>query len=572
MSSPPRRTILQGYRVDEVKLPDIWPINNKTNNNEVTLDPSVRIRKIRQNDRNERRPVAGSLGMHLDGAACPHPDMNDTNTTLAGALYRFCPKIPGYDDHKPAFRAFVKNWIEKNMTPLAPDTDTSVEAWLEKTSYTLTRKEELLRKYRNIRDQFDPQHRKIKSFVKDEFYPDFKHARAINSRADEFKCLVGPIFQLIGDRLFARPEFIKKIPVHERPDYLIKSLWREGGKYICTDFSSFEAHFRRVIMEDCEFQLYDYMTQFLPDHDTFMRHVREGIGGTNFIEFKNILMEIDAKRMSGEMNTSLGNGFANLMFILYICSITPGCEDVVPRVEGDDSVSACSGVAPTTEDFKNFGLRIKLETFDDLCKASFCGMVFDIEERTNISDPREILATFGWTSSRYINSKASVHKTLLRCKALSLAYQYPACPILSALAKRVLYLTRSHEVSNFVAKQGKFLYNQYDIELFKIAEMRNRQKLLLFQEPGPKTRSLVEELYGIPVNAQLEMEKYFDQMEEIVPISSSLFLDFMPSTWKSYYENYSFTLSPKSQNFEYPTQLWIQNSYRIEYPTKRRKT
>lgn len=554
----PQLLIAWGYRSDEVNLPLVWPVYSFKTKNEITIDPSTKVISIRKTDRNIRRPVAGTLGIHVEGALCPHPDLIDPSTTVEGALYRFCPKIPGYDISKPAFREFVQNWLKKNLTPLAPDSDVSVESWLAKTSYTLKRKEELYRKFQNIKDKYDSKHRNVKSFVKDEFYPDYKHARAINSRSDEFKTLTGPIFQLISDELFKRPEFIKKIPVHERPDVMLRDLYQENGKYFCTDFSSFEAHFRKVIMEDCEFQLYEYMTQHLPEHDDFMKMCFDVIAGTNHIEFKNVLMQIDAKRMSGEMNTSLGNGFSNLMFLLYICSITPGCENVRAKIEGDDGVCSVTGTPPTTDAFKKFGLRVKIETYTDLCRASFCGMVFDIQEKNNVSDPRDVLATFGWTSSRYIRSKKSVHMTLLRCKALSLAYQYPSCPILSSLARRVLFLTRSHEVKNFVEKQGKFLYNQYDIDLFLIAEKRNRQGLLLFAEPGVRTRQLVEELYGIPIAEQLIVEQYFDSMQVIEPINHPVVLSWMPQQWKHYYNNYVCSVSPTSANYDYPTNLWLK--------------
>lgn len=545
-----------GYRCDEVELPPIWPLPTEDNTNEIRIDPSLKILKFRDNDRNLRRPVAGSLGMHVEGAACPHPDLDDSSTTLEGALYRFGIQIPGYGKYARAFRRFVKKWCVKNLKPLSPDTDVSVETWLKGTNYSQARKNELLLKYSKIRDPYDPKHSHVKSFVKDEFYPDYKHARGINSRSDEFKCLTGPIFQRIGEVLFARPEFIKKIPVHDRPKYILDRIYQEGGKYISTDFSSFEAHFREDLMKDCEFIMYRHMVQALPSRTEFTTLVESVIGGMNRIEFKNIILRLLAHRMSGEMNTSSGNGFSNLMFIEFICKKILKLYNIKTIIEGDDSLTSFVGKTPTTEQFKDFGLRIKIEEHLDMCRASFCGMVFDIEEQANVSDPREVLATFGWTTNRYIRSKPSVHKTLLRCKALSLAYQYPACPILSSLAKTVLRLTKSHETHNFVEKQGKFLFNQYDIELFKLAEMRNKQGKLLFEQPGPRTRSLVEELYGISTDQQLVIERYFESLEVIGPIDSPAVLTIMPPNWKDYYNRYHQKISPDSVNYDYPTQLW----------------
>lgn len=545
-----------GNRCDEVELPPPWPLPTPENVNEIRTDPSLKLLKFRDNDRNFRRPVAGSLGMHIEGAACPHPDLTDSSTTLEGAMYRLGIQIPGYGKLSRPFRRFVTKWCVKNLKPLSPDTDTSVETWLHGTNYTLARKVELLMKYHKIRDPFDPKYAIVKAFIKDEFYPEYKHARAINSRTDEFKCLTGPIFQKIGEVLFARPEFIKKIPVHDRPKYILDKIFQEGGKYISTDFSSFEAHFRKDVMEDCEFIMYRHMTQHLPDHIQFMRLVEEVIGGENRIEFKNIILKLVAHRMSGEMNTSSGNGFSNLMFINFICTKLLKLKNVRTIIEGDDSLTSFCGKTPTTAQFKDFGLRIKIEEHLDMCRASFCGMVFDITEQANVSDPREVLATFGWTTYRYIRSKPSVHKTLLRCKALSLAYQYPACPILSSLARSVLRLTRSYETKNFAEKQGHHLFNQYDVELFKIAEMRNRQGKLLFEQPGPRTRSLVEELYGISVRTQVEIESYFDSLEVIGPLNHPAILSIMPELWKTNYERYHANLPVSSINFEYPTQLW----------------
>lgn len=557
MKSAPRRRILWGYRSDEVPLPPLWPICKEERPGILRIHPSVKVGKVRRTDRNLRRPVAGSLGCHVAGAVCPHPDMRDPSTALDGALYRIGLDIPGYEDRKPEFLEFVEKWCQDNLTPLDPSTcSLDFEDWLAKTHYNEKRKEELRQTNDSIRDPFDKRNFRVNSFIKDEFYPEYKHARTINSRADEFKCLIGPLFYAISEEVFSQPDFIKKIPIHERPEYMHNRLYRAGGEANDTDYSSFEAHFKENFMLDCEFVMYQYMIKNLPNKEYYMKLLVTGLLGENNLFFHWFLFQLLQVRQSGEMNTSLGNSFANLMTIKYVCSKYPACKSAISVVEGDDSLTVVTGKMPPVEVFKQFGLRIKIGTHKDLCRASFCGMVFDEDERTNVTDPREVLATFGWTSARYMRSKKSVQMTLLRCKALSLAYQYPSCPILSALAKRVLFLTRSHETENFVNKQGKFLYNQYDIEIMKMAELRNKQKKLIFADPGPKTRNLVEELYGITVAQQLEIENYFDSMMEIGPLDHQTILDIMPSEWKLFYEKYSAFASPNDAIYEYPTELW----------------
>jgi hypothetical protein len=556
-SQAPHLTILWGYRSNEQKVASVWTRSLSKNEETIKLDPSVRITSFRQNDVHERRPVAGTLPLYVEGAVCPHPDLSDSATTLEGALYRFCPKIPGFEKHAEAFKKFVRNWLlTSGLKPLASDSDTSVESWLLGTAYNLKRKAELQLKFNAIKDKFDAKHRRVKSFVKDEFYPEYKHARAINSRSDEFKTLTGPIFQLISDELFKLPYFIKYVPVHERPDEIMK-LYIEGGKYFASDFSSFEAHFREIVMQSCEFELYDYMTQALPDHDDFMKLCNSVIAGKNHIVFKNVKMEIDAKRMSGEMNTSLGNGFSNLMFILYVASLHPEVGDVNVRIEGDDSIGRTTHAPFQTSWFVDVGLRVKLEIFDNLTEASFCGMIFDIEDKTNITDPLKVLATFGWVSSRYIRSRNSIKMTLLRCKALSLAYQYPACPVLTKFAQRVLFLTRSFNVTRFVQSQGSALFDQWKRELLMTADLRNRAGQLVFKEPGDSTRALMERKFGITVAQQRYLEDYFSTVE-LGPLKNDVLISLMPQEWTKFYSLYSARLSPSSENFNYPTQLWVK--------------
>jgi len=552
--------ILWGYRSDEVHVPKIWPLKNGITAHQIHLDPSSKITVKTENDRNIRRPVAGSLGCHVEGAACPHPDLNDTSTSIEGGLYRVCPTIPGYGKDRKKFVRFVRRWIKSHLVPLRPDSNTSVEAWLAKTNYSIKRKAELLRKNLAITNKFDKKYAFLKSFIKDEFYPDYKHARTINSRTDEFKTMVGPIFQLIGDEVFSLPYFIKKIPIDERPRVIMEAMGTIPGRVYATDFSSFEAHFGAELMRDCEFELYKYMTQHLVEHKDFMRWCRN-FTSINRLEFKTFVLHVLAKRMSGEMCTSLGNGFSNLMIILYTIYKKNGNRDsnVQIFVEGDDSIFK-THVQITTQDFTDFGCRVKLEEFTDECRASFCGMVFDTHDQTNVTDPREVLSTFGWTTAKYIRSKKSIHLSLLRCKALSLAYQYPACPILSKLAFNMLRLTRSHEVERF---SQKHMQNQYEHEILLHAIRKNKNGQLLFSEPGFRTRKMVEELYSISIDQQLLMEKFFDEMSVVCPLPSEIFLNHMQPQWIDYYARYGALVNPRSSLYEHPGPLWTPVKDRV---------
>ncbi len=381
--------------------------------------------------------------------------------------------------------------------------------------------------------------------MKDETYPTYKHARGINSRSDEFKCAVGPIFRLIEKAVFKHEAFIKKIPVKDRPQYIIDMIQRQGAVYVATDYTAFESLFVAELMESCEFELYDYMTSKLPQHDWFMQLCHKVLAGENICEFKDFVISLEAVRMSGEMCTSLGNGFSNLMFMLFMCQEC-GCDDPMGVVEGDDGLFSMKGVPPTKEHFSKLGLNIKLEVHHSLETASFCGLIFDAEDKLNITDPREVLATFGWTTANYARARPSVHRTLLRCKAISLAYQYPGCPILNALAEKTLELTRSHDVRHMV-QQWKNTYERDQL-------LDALKAKLILQPPPMRTRLLVEQMYDIPVDHQVKIELWIRGLTCIQPLNHPLILMHMSPVWVDYYDRYC--LNEITRN---PAAAWPQD-------------
>lgn len=510
----------------------------------------------------DRRPVVqASLGMEVPGAVMPHPDPGHTLTTVTGSMYRLGRKINRNEQIRPRFRAFVKKWLKENLVPLSPSLDTSFDYWIERTPYTLARKEELKRKFHDSNLSLSTNDIKIlkkffkmKCFVKDEVYETWKHARGINSRTDEFKCLVGPIIQLISNEVFSLPWFIKKIPIQDRPQYIIDMLYEVGATYFTSDFTSFEAHFTPDMMDDCEMELFRHMVQFIPDGQNFINIMQSAKCGVSHLCYKNASYRLFGKRMSGEMDTSLSNGFSNLMFILFLAS-EAGCKNVRGVIEGDDGLFKMAGKPPDQKAFADFGLIIKLVEVKDLNHASFCGMVFDLEDRTNVTDPIAELVTFGWTRANYARSSKNKHYCLLRAKALSLAYQYPACPILTKLAYKVCQLTAGYDSLSFLKSQNKNMVDSYYYDMMLKAHLYF-DKNQLNREPGMNTRLLVEQLYRLPVASQLIIEKYIDGMKTIEPINCPEILAFCNKSWTEYYDRYTCVFDYRNTNPDEHGLIW----------------
>lgn len=479
-----------------------------------------------------------SLGCHIPGVALPRPDLDDWQTALAGVCKRFATQVPEAEAHVlREFRTFVRGWIRTNLSPLAPDTDVSFETWLMATNYPEWRREELRRAWATLDDPLDRKAVmalfKVKSFVKDEDYTDYKHARGINSRSDAFKCLVGPFFKAIEGVVYKHEAFIKHVPVACRPQYIKDMLACSGAKYLASDYTSFEALFVRQLMEACEFELYEYMTSKLVDGEWFMRLCRNVLGGENECHYRSFIVWLMAVRMSGEMCTSLGNGFTNLMAMLFVCQ-KKGSTVIKGVVEGDDGLFAVNGPIPTSEDFARLGLVIKMEVHESLSTASFCGLIFDEEDLVNIADPFKILAGFGWGPRQLTRVKTPRLLALLRCKALSLIHQYPGAPVIQALA---LYGLRA--TSDITRNK---LFKTVNSRGMVGDEWHRRQMLEAIRdvpqerEVPRRTRFLMEEKFGLRVEDQLKIEAYLNSLDTLQPLSidNTLF----PRVWQHYSDTY----------------------------------
>lgn len=463
------------------------------------------------------------------------PDPTDVTTVAAGAIKRLAPVLPKPDPVLlERYRAFVRRFIRSNFTPLSPDTDLTLEHWLDGTNYPEWRKQELREAYEakpSFRD-LEEKDFHCKSFIKDETYPDWKHARWINSRTDYFKVHVGPIFKAIEHEVYRHPSFIKHVPVKDRPEYIMGYIDRAGFRTLASDFTSFESQHVREIMLAGEVELYLYMTQHLPKgpRDEFRWLVDKVIAGEQVMVNKFLTLVLAAIRASGDMNTSLGNGFMNLTVNLFAFEES-GCREARAVVEGDDGLFSFQGPRVDSTIYSRLGLDIKLEEHEDISSASFCGIVFDPTDGINVTDVREALVSFGWTTRKYLGASARTRLALLRCVALSYAHQYPGCPIISALARYGLRVTRSVDVRRII--YGRNISGWERDQL--LAALKDK---IPHRETGMATRLLVERLYGVSVEHQLSIEAYLDSLQELTELSHPAFELILPEKWADNWTKY----------------------------------
>lgn len=462
---------------------------------------------------------------------------------MAGLIHRVGRKGPPVNKVFLAhFRSFVKNWLAENLTPLDADCDVSVETWLKNANYPESRKKQIRVLHdRESKVGYYDNYEKlshVKSFIKKETYPTYKNPRGIYARGDEFKLRVGPIFKLIEQKLFSLKFFIKKIPVVDRPRYISERFANidacvdddNGDQWRITngDYTAYESAFIYDVFMACEYQLYEYMVQLLPAGDLFLERIRNVIMKHNKISFSKrgkgtILRAIlECRRMSGEMNTSLGNGFTDLMITKFFISWIGGTyEDCL--VEGDDCLATYYGKKIPIEYYAYLGFTIKLVYLRFPNLASFCGQIFDFESLTVIADPIKIILNFGWASDVYRNASIKLRIGLIRAKALSLLFQYPGCPILQSMALSYIRLT-----NGFIPVVDVTM-NSYEqsIKYPTSSDLPSRSV-------SHTSRLLMAEVYNFTIADQISLEYYFDNMMRLEPIYHPIVETKIEPVWREF--------------------------------------
>lgn len=419
--------------------------------------------------------------------------------------------------------AFCIELLNMFFTKLPPDTSFDFEEWLQSTDYTETRKNELREVYSKMPIFGIPTiYKVVKCFIKWEFYTEYKPVRGIYARVDEFKCLFGPIVKAIEKIVYntlgpdGHPWFIKTTPVADRPR-IISEHFASFSKVMVSDYSSFEQSFRPRIMKAIDFPILNWFLGSAPVRNK--KEIFETLSGVNKLVFKWFTIYNKAQRCSGEMNTSLSNGIANLFVNLFIMKKEYGIDprDIVARVEGDDGLFANKyNIFPTKKDFEKAGFVIKIDIHDSPETSGFCGLIFAVPDYNVMADPWKHLGKFGWCKPIYNGARKSTLLMLLRAKGYSYLYGYNGCPILGALADYALRVTNGIDIRRLLESKNIDNYERSNLKVAYQSIQENRPRL---KEPGIASRFLFEKLYNISVEEQIAFEQYVKSLNVVQPLT-----------------------------------------------------
>lgn len=391
----------------------------------------------------------------------------------------------------------------------------------------------------------------MKSFIKEEFYEEAKHPRMIISRSDDWKILVGGISHRMEKLLFHGDKtahwFVKGTPVSEYPKRM-EEIRQKWPVIMETDYSSFEGSFSNYYANICEVLLFkhvlkchpdwfNFISQMYPmgpierlytlltdkpqlnqdlvdsldmtdpysmwlswmellkrDEDGRVPHPDEFMSQASeyspAIKNKYVTMFIPAGRKSGEMWTSLANGFSNLMNMLFLCSENRvACDGMV---EGDDGFFGVSSKKLGSCHFKDLGFNIKLEYATESYELSFCGQRYNPDTMNVLISP-EIINRMGWTCSRrYFKCGLKTKLKLLKGKARS-AYELGCkSPMVSVLAWKIY---TSLNVQEKLRRSFRFRDQHMDeVDLLNPPEVNYSDRLMY------------EKMFGVSPQEQIRFE------------------------------------------------------------------
>lgn len=454
-----------------------------------------------------------ALPAAVTGAVFFRPDTGDGLSLGLGLMKRLIHERPEPDlSLLEELEEFAWKVCEEQFVPLKAEDVQSTEDWINSTNQPEAVKSEYRRSHEDLKLGCIQPH-KIhikKTFAKAEWYDKPKFHRAIQSPSDHEKVLEGPLIAAMERQLYARPEFIKKIPRREWPAYISKVCEGIGLVPYSCDFESFEASFVVELMMRLELVFVRYMLVNLMT-DEGAQSVAEG-DRINELRSRLVRAWIKGTRMSGKMSTSCFNGFSNLVVHRFVAERLNGATVFRGVVEGDDGLFVHNGRQPTAEQFLALGFKVKLEHHQHFSEASFCGVVFARDVGTTVCDPTKVVLTCSWASRQYARASVETLRKLGVVKGLSTLAQYPGAPVVHSVA---LWLLRTNGFSR--EREGEYVKwflaqrntTWWDRELAKQIEGVDLERLLK-QPVEVANRLLVHRRFGMPPEVQIELERRFD--------------------------------------------------------------
>jgi hypothetical protein len=272
----------------------------------------------------------------------------------------------------------------------------------------------------------------------------------------------------------------------------LASLKYKEPLYLLLDHSRFDAHVHELLLEE-EHQFYlrcrrnkRYLRKLL---NMQRRNVGRSKGGIRYVSA--------GKRMSGDINTGLGNTVLNYSMIRAWLKAS-GVKGTL-FLDGDDSVviiekSDYDKLLPIEEFMLNLGMVTEMEVTESFWRAEFCQSrpVLVDETIRYIRNPNKVLATVGRTAE---NVGEELIEEVVRASCMCELSLNGNCPVVSAYCRRLMD----------EAKTDRTRFNA--AQLWKAEQYGTKFVVPVAMEPSSESRVSFWRAWDIDPSMQLAMEQ-----------------------------------------------------------------
>lgn len=284
--------------------------------------------------------------------------------------------------------------------------------------------------------------RVINIFQKTENYPEVKEPRAISACSTECKVYLGGYYHMCDKHAIKTCPFFVKGLTPSQIDAKKADLASRYSVFMGSDYSSYEGSQDYVWSNLIEKTIY---MEWFKNYPEVQKHVRDIYEKGHDIYYrKRFFGHLNGKRMSGDVQTSIGNGICNALIWSYVAHKS-GCP-VEFLVEGDDAF-ICSDAPLDVSHVHDLGFDCTIDgpSFnpDDICflsRYSINGQYFG--NIPKILDKVGVVKSTHFAECFLRNSKRSVQELndYAYTKAYCYQYMYTGTPILDELCDTIMRL------------------------------------------------------------------------------------------------------------------------------------
>ncbi|UHM27700.1 MAG: RNA-dependent RNA polymerase [Fushun tombus-like virus 1] len=323
---------------------------------------------------------------------------------------------------------------------------------------------------------------KITEMQKLEFYEDGKlqgkEDRGIQFRSVCYnvalaRYLHGVEERLIGTHYLGHHPVVKGLTPRERCQRLFKFASEfEDPVFLCADHSRFDAHVNVELLQE-EHAVYKRCCPNTREFRQLLRWQLKNNGKSK----GGIIYKMRGKRMSGDINTGLGNTVLNVCMLAAWLEFN-GCKKYRLMVDGDDSVIILSRreyerfQVGIVEFMLKLGMETEMDVVYDIWKVDFCQSrpVLLPDGPTFVRNPFKVMTTMGRTAERRDDLTMQM---VMSCSALSELAVAPGAPVTNELARKVLAYYgngRYLKTAKQLYKEEAYGYDISDVDVDSVPE------------------------------------------------------------------------------------------------------